>query len=106
MLTSLEPLDRNALRAILTEPKNAVIRQYKKLFELDGKTLEFTPEALDRIVDKALEYKLGARGLRSIVETVMVDAMFEGPSAKEKAITITPEYIDSQLTKAQFHELT
>ena len=106
VLTSLEPLDRNALRAILTEPKNAVIRQYKKLFELDGKTLEFTPEALDRIVNKALEYKLGARGLRSIVETVMVDAMFEGPSAKEKAITITPEYIDSQLTKAQFHELT
>lgn len=106
VLTSLEPLDHNALRAILTEPKNAVIRQYKKLFELDGKTLEFTPEALDRIVDKALEYKLGARGLRSIVETVMVDAMFEGPSAKEKAITITPEYIDSQLTKAQFHELT
>ena len=106
VLTSLEPLDRNALRAILTEPKNAVIRQYKKLFELDGKTLEFTPEALDRIVDKALEYKLGARGLRSIVETVMVDAMFEGPSAKEKAITITHEYIDSQLTKAQFHELT
>ncbi len=106
VLTSLEPLDRNALRAILTEPKNAVIRQYKKLFELDGKTLEFTPEALDRIVDKALEYKLGARGLRSIVETVMVDAMFEGPSAKEKAITITPENIDSQLTKAQFHELT
>ena len=106
VLTSLEPLDRNALRAILTEPKNAVIRQYKKLFELDGKTLEFTPEALDRIVDKALEYKLGARGLRSIVETVMVDAMFEGPSAKEKAITITPEYIDSQLSKAQFHELT
>lgn len=106
VLTSLEPLDRNALRAILTKPKNAVIRQYKKLFELDGKTLEFTPEALDRIVDKALEYKLGARGLRSIVETVMVDAMFEGPSAKEKAITITPEYIDSQLTKAQFHELT
>ena len=106
VLTSLEPLDRNALRAILTEPKNAVIRQYKKLFELDGKTLEFTPEALDRIVDKALEYKLGARGLRSIVETVMVDAMFEGPSAKEKAITITPEYIDSQFTKAQFHELT
>lgn len=106
ILTSLEPLDRNALRAILTEPKNAVIRQYKKLFELDGKTLEFVPEALDRIVDKALEYKLGARGLRSIVETVMVDAMFEGPSTKEKTITITPEYIDAQLTKAHFHELS
>lgn len=105
VLTSLEPLDREALRRILTEPKNAVIRQYKKLFELDGKILEFTPEALDRIVDKALEYKLGARGLRSIVETVMVDAMFEGPTAKEKTITITPEYIDSRLDKAHFNEL-
>ena len=105
VLTSLEPLDRDALRAILTEPKNAVIRQYKKLFEIDGKELEFTPEALDCIVDKALEYKLGARGLRSIVETVMVDAMFEGPSAKEKSITITPQYIEAQLDKAHFNEL-
>ena len=105
VLTSLEPLDREALRAILTEPKNAVIRQYKKLFELDGKTLEFTPEALDKIVDKALEYKLGARGLRSIVETVMVDAMFEGPSARAKTLTITPEYIEKQLAKAHFSEL-
>ena len=105
VLTSLEPLDREALRAILTEPKNAVIRQYKKLFELDGKTLEFTPEALDKIVDKALEYKLGARGLRSIVETVMVDAMFEGPSARAKTLTITPEYIEKQLAKAHFNEL-
>ena len=93
------------MRAILTEPKNAVIRQYKKLFELDGKTLEFTPEALDKIVDKALEYKLGARGLRSIVETVMVDAMFEGPSARAKTLTITPEYIEKQLAKAHFNEL-
>lgn len=105
VLTSLEPLDREALRAILTEPKNAVIRQYKKLFELDGKTLEFTPEALDKIVDKALEYKLGARGLRSIVETVMVDAMFEGPSARAKTLTIMPEYIEKQLAKAHFNEL-
>lgn len=105
VLTSLEPLDRDALRRILTEPKNAVIRQYEHLFALDGKKLEFTPEALDRIVDKALEYKLGARGLRSIVETVMVDAMFEGPSAKAETITITPEYIDTQLTKAHFNEL-
>ena len=105
VLTSLEPLDRDALRRILTEPKNAVIRQYKKLLEIDGKQLEFTPEALDRIVDKALEYKLGARGLRSIVETIMVDTMFEGPSAKEKVITITPEYVDAQLKKAHFNEL-
>lgn len=106
VLTSLEPLDREALRRILTEPKNAVIRQYQKLFDIDGKQLEFTPEALDKIVDKALEYKLGARGLRSIVETVMVDAMFEGPSSEQKTITITPEYIDSQLEKAHFNELT
>lgn len=106
VLTSLEPLDRGALRAILTEPKNAVIRQYKKLFELDGKVLEFTPEALDCIVDKALEYKLGARGLRSIVETVMVDAMFEGPSSRKKTITITPRYIEEQLNKAHFSELS
>lgn len=102
VLTTLEPLDREALRRILTEPKNAITRQYEHLLKLDGKTLEFTPEALDRIVDKALEFKLGARGLRTIVETVMVDVMFEGPSAKEQVISITPEYVDSQLEKAHF----
>lgn len=102
VLTTLEPLDKDALRRILTEPKNAITRQYEHLLKLDGKKLEFTPEALDRIVDKALEFKLGARGLRTIVETVMVDAMFEGPSAKEDSIVITPEYVDAQLEKAHF----
>lgn len=102
VLTSLDPLDRDALRRILTEPKNAIIRQYKKMFELDGVTLEFTPEALDEIVDKAIEYKLGARGLRSIVETIMVDAMFEAPSMKEKALTIDAPYVSRQLEKAYF----
>ncbi len=102
VLTSLDPLDRTALRRILTEPKNAIIRQYKKLFEIDGVKLEFENAALDRIVDKAIEYKLGARGLRSIVETVMVDAMFEVPSSKAKTFTVTAEYIDDKLQKAHF----
>ena len=85
VLTSLEPLDRDALRRILTEPKNAITRQYKKLFETDGVELVFEDSALDAVVDKAIEYKLGARGLRSIVETVMVDPMFEVPSSGDKA---------------------
>ena len=102
VLTSLDPLDRTALRRILTEPKNAIIRQYKKLFEIDGVKLEFTDDALDRIVDKAIEYKLGARGLRSIVETVMVDAMFEVPSSGTKGFTVTAEYIDDKLRQAHF----
>ena len=102
VLTSLDPLDRTALRRILTEPKNAIIRQYKKLFEIDGVKLEFTDDALDRIVDKAIEYKLGARGLRSIVETVMVDAMFEVPSSGTKEFTVTAEYIDDKLRQAHF----
>lgn len=99
VLTSLEPLDRNALLSILTEPKNAVIKQYQALFAMDGKKLEFTEEALDTIVDKALEYKLGARGLRSIVETVMMEAMFEGPAAKETTFTVTAEYVLARLDK-------
>lgn len=99
VLTNLEPLDRAALRSILTEPKNAVIKQYQALFAMDGKTLEFTDDALETIVDKALEYKLGARGLRSIVETVMMDAMFEGPSSKEKTYTVTSEYVLARLDK-------
>ncbi len=102
VLTSLEPLDREALRRILTEPKNAIIRQYKKLFEIDGVRLEFDDAALDKIVDKAIEYKLGARGLRSIVETVMVDAMFEIPSSGEKSFTVTAPYIEEKLEKAHF----
>jgi ATP-dependent Clp protease ATP-binding subunit ClpX len=102
VLTSLDPLDRDALRRILTVPKNAIIRQYKKMFELDGVKLEFKEEALDAIVDKAIEYKLGARGLRSIVETIMVDAMFDAPSSKNKEVTIDADYVNSQIAKAYF----
>ena len=84
VLTYLNPLDREALQKILTEPKNSIIRQYKKLFEMDGVELTFTKEALETLVDKAVEYKLGARGLRSIVESVMIDAMFDLPSRRVK----------------------
>lgn len=106
VLTSLEPLDRDALRRILTEPKNAIVRQYVKLFAMDGTELTFSDEALDAIVDKAVEYKLGARGLRSIVETVMVDAMFELPTTKPKTFEVTAQYVNDQLEKARFGELT
>ena len=99
VITALEPLDRNALRRILVEPKNAIIRQYQKLFEMDGVTLTFTDEALDTIVDKAIEYKLGARGLRSIVETVMVDAMYEVPSSKSKKFEVTAPYVLEKLAQ-------
>lgn len=102
VLTSLEPLDRDALRRILTEPRNAIVRQYKKMFEIDGVKLEFTDDALDTIVDKAIEYKLGARGLRSIVETVMVDAMYEVPSTGETEFTVTGDYVKSKLRDARF----
>ena len=85
ILTYLNPLDRTALRNILTEPKNSIIKQYVKLFEMDGVKLEFQPEVFEYIVDKAIEYKLGARGLRSIVETIMMDVMFEIPSQKAKS---------------------
>ncbi len=102
ILTNLEPLDREALRRILTEPKNAIVRQYVKLFKMDGVDLTFTPEALDLIVDKAIEYKLGARGLRAIVESIMIDPMYELPSTTEKSFTVTPEFALSQLRKANF----
>lgn len=105
ILTSLDPLDKPALRRILTEPKNAITRQYIKLMDLDGVKLEFTEDALDVIVDKAVEYKLGARGLRSIVETVMVDAMYDIPSLKSKTFTVDAEYVTTQLNKAHFGEL-
>lgn len=104
VLTSLEPLDKAALRKILTEPKNAITRQYKKLFLLDGVELEFSEDALDLIVDKAIEYKLGARGLRSIVETIMVDAMFEVPSNPVKNFTIDASYVADKLEKAHFEK--
>ena len=100
VLTYLNPLDKAALEQILTEPKNSIIKQYKKLFELDGVTLEFTPEALEVIVDKAVDYKLGARGLRSIVENVMMDSMYSLPSQKVKKFEVTPEYVRQQLEQS------
>ena len=89
VLTYLDPLDREALRNILTEPKNAITKQYVKLFEMDGVKLSFEDEVLDYIVDKAIEFKLGARGLRSIAETIMIDSMFEIPSKEQKTLRIT-----------------
>lgn len=100
VLTYLNPLDRNALRKILSEPKNSIVKQYEKLFEMDGIKLHFPDETLDYIVDKAVEYKLGARGLRSIVEAVMMDAMFENPSKAIKTFDVTLEYAKAQLDKA------
>ena len=100
VLTYLNPLDRDALTRILTEPKNSIIKQYEKLFEMDGIKLTFTPEALTLIVDKAVEYKLGARGLRSIVENIMMDAMFEIPSKRTKSFEVSAEYAQEQLDKS------
>jgi ATP-dependent Clp protease ATP-binding subunit ClpX len=100
VLTYLNPLDRAALERILTEPKNSIVKQYVKLFKMDGVDLVFTPEALRFIVDKAVEYKLGARGLRSIVESVMMDAMFEVPSKKVKKFEVTEDYAREQLDKS------
>ena len=100
VLTYLNPLDRDALTKILTEPKNSIIKQYEKLFEMDGIKLTFTPEALSLIVDKAMEYKLGARGLRSIVESIMMDAMFEIPSKRTKSFEVTADYVQEQIAKS------
>lgn len=105
VLTYLNPLDRQALRSILVEPKNSIIKQYIKLFEMDGIELSFTEGSLDFIVDKAMEYKLGARGLRSIVESVMMDAMFEVPSKRVKTFEVTLDYARQQLEKAHFEKL-
>ena len=102
ILTHLEPLDRDALRRVLTEPKNAIVKQYEKLFSMDNVKLVFTPGALDMIVDKAIEYKLGARGLRSIVETVMMDAMFDIPSQNVEEFVVSDSYVLQQLKKANF----
>ena len=100
VLTYLNPLDRTALRNILTEPKNSIIKQYVKLFEMDGVKLEFEPEVFEYIVDKAIEYKLGARGLRSIVETIMNDVMFEIPSQQTERFVVTLDYAKQQMGKA------
>ena len=101
ILTYLQPLDREALRRILVEPKNSIIKQYVKLFEMDGVKLTFDDDMLDYVVDKAIEFKLGARGLRSIVETVMMDAMYETPSSNKKKLHITRSYAEKKLEKAK-----
>lgn len=105
VLTYLNPLDRDALRAILTEPKNSIIKQYIKLFEMDDIKLTFEETVFDYIVDKAVEYKLGARGLRSIVETIMMDVMFEIPSEGKKEYVLTLDYAKQQLEKANMARL-
>ena len=105
VLTYLNPLDRAALEKILTEPKNSIIRQYKKLFEMDGVELNFTQGALDALVDEAMEYKLGARGLRSIVESVMMEPMFDLPSRKVKKFEVTADYVREQLSKSHIQQL-
>ena len=105
VLTYMNPLDKETLRAILTQPKNAIIKQYKKLFEMDGIDFEMTEEALDFIVEQAIEYKLGARGLRSLCEAVLTDAMYEMPGTEEKSITVTREYAEEKLNKSTINKL-
>ena len=105
VLTYLNPLDREALKNILTEPKNSIIKQYTKLFEMDKIKLSIEPKALDFIVDKAVEFKLGARGLRSICETIMADAMFELPSSNEKSFKLTLEYAQKKISKTNMKKL-
>ncbi|MFO7575179.1 MAG: ATP-dependent Clp protease ATP-binding subunit ClpX [Bacteroidales bacterium] len=99
VLAHLDPLDRKALREILTDPKNAITKQYIKLFEMDGIKLSFSDEALDYIVDKAIEFKLGARGLRAICESIMIDAMFELPSTDENEFMVATEYAMKKLER-------
>lgn len=106
LVVHLDPLDKNALLRILTEPRNAIVRQYQKIFALDGVELVFAPETLELIVDKAIQYKLGARGLRSIVETIMIDAMYETPSTDTKKLVVTPDYALKKLIEANFEHNT
>ena len=105
VLTFMQPLGREALLRILTEPKNAIVRQYERLFKMDGVELKFEPEVLEYIVDKAVEFKLGARGLRSIAEAVMTDAMFELPSSDEKQFTVTLAYARDRFERANLAQL-
>ena len=105
VLTYLDPLDKEALSRILVEPKNSIVKQYIKLFKMDGIKLTFPKETLEYIVDRAVEYKLGARGLRSIVEAIMMDAMFEIPSTDVKKFDVTLDYAEKQLGKANLHQL-
>lgn len=105
VLTYMDPLDSKTLRAILTEPKNAIIKQYKKLFEMDDIAFTITDGALDYIVEKAIEYKLGARGLRSLCEEILTDAMFELPSGNEKKLNVTKSYAEDKLSKNTLKKL-
>lgn len=105
VLSYMNPLDEDTLRAILTEPKNSIIKQYKKLFDMDNVAFSMTEEALSYIVTKAVEYKLGARGLRSLCEAILTDAMFELPSSDEKEFVVTAEYAESKLTKSALQKL-
>ena len=105
ILTYLEPLDRDALKRILTEPKNSIIKQYDKLFKMDQIELIFEDEVLDYIVDKAIEFKLGARGLRSITETIIMDKMYEMPSTQDKKLIIDLKYAQNKIEKANINRL-
>ena len=105
ILTHLDPLDRQALRNILTEPKNALVKQYVRLLEMDGVRLTFADDALDFIVDKAVEYKLGARGLRGLCETIMMDVMYAVPSSSEKTFEVTRAFAEQQIGKADMLKL-
>ncbi|WP_224488787.1 ATP-dependent Clp protease ATP-binding subunit ClpX [Robertkochia flava] len=105
VLTHMDPLDAKTLRAILTEPKNAIIKQYEKLFDMDDIRFEIKEDALDYIVEKAIEYNLGARGLRSLCETILTDAMFELPSGEDKEFSVDKSYAEEKLTKAKINKL-
>ncbi len=105
VLTHLNPLDRDALRRILTEPKNSLIKQYIELFKIDGITLKFTEDTFDYIVDKAIEFKLGARGLRSICEAIMLNVMFEAPSKKMKTLTIDKTFAEKQFAQTELKHI-
>ena len=105
VLTYLEPLDAKSLKRIMTEPKNALVKQYIRLFEIDGINLNFDGDVLDFIVHKAIEFKLGARGLRSICEAILTEAMYELPSKKEKEYRVTLKYAESQFTKSKMAKL-
>ena len=105
VLTYMSPLDNVALRLILTSPKNALIKQYVKLFKMDKINLQFTPGALDYIVEKALQFKLGARGLRSLCEAILNDAMYELPNTDIKELKVTKLYVDQKLSNAEFSDL-
>jgi ATP-dependent Clp protease ATP-binding subunit ClpX len=105
VLTYMNPLDTKTLRSILTDPKNALVKQYEKLFEMDNISLTFTDGALDLIVEKAIDYKLGARGLRSLCEEILNDAMFDFPSGTEDKLNITKTYVEGKLSKSRLNQL-